>query len=77
MMVWRKETTSAVDRKMHKSSSREAHQWQNNDNMIRWNLQIHVSIIRLDASQQLVIVTDIDQNLSISSNSIVKDTEGT
>jgi hypothetical protein len=34
-------------------------------------------IIGLDTPQQLMIVSDVDQNLGVALNSLIKDAEGT
>jgi hypothetical protein len=38
-------------------------------------VQVHVSVIGLDSAKQFVIVSDIHQDLCISTNSIVQYTE--
>ena len=40
------------------------------------HLQIHVSIIGLDPTQQLVVISDIDQDLQVPSYSFVEHAEG-
>ena len=38
--------------------------------------QIHMAIISLDPSQQLVIISDVDQNLRVAFDGFVEDAEG-
>jgi hypothetical protein len=41
--------------------------------IMRCYSQVHMAIVGLDASQQFMIVSDIDQNLGVSSDGLVQD----